>query len=409
MSAQKHPPLPARFIGLDIHKHYLVAVGVDAERNLVLGPQRVPWTHFEGWINKRLRPDDAVALEVTTNAWRVHDALVDKVRSVTIVHPPNVRLIVAQPVKTDRKAAQALADLLAAGLLQGIWVPPQEVRDLRALVSRRWRAVAMSTAAKNRLHSVLHRANAGLPAEGSPFDPENRDWWDGLPLSETEALLVQEDLDTLAFAIKQKERLEAALHKMAAGDARVPLLVQVPGIGVINAMSILGAIGDIRRFEDPACLASYAGLCPRIYDSGERRTTGRITKHGRRDLRRAMVDAANKAVEHHPRWKREFQRLEPRKGRSKAVTAVARMMLISVWHILTAQIADREIEPQQAASALFAYAYKVGVRNLPGGITARQFVRRELDRIGFTEFERFRWGSKVITLPDELRRKVAEM
>jgi len=403
MPTQKHPPSPARYIGLDIHKKYLVAIGVDDDRNLVFGPQRVPWSHFENWVVKRLRHDDAVALEATTNAWRVHDALVEQVQSVTVVHPPSVRLIIAQPVKTDKKAARALADLLAAGLLKGIWVPPQPVRDLRALVSRRFRAVSMSTAAKNRLHSVLHRANAGLPDEGSPFAPENRDWWDGLPLSLVERTLVREDLDTLDFAQGQKERLEAAMHELAASDPRVPLLIQVPGIGVINAMTILGAVGDITRFENPEGLSSYAGLTPRIYDSGERRTTGKITKHGRRDLRRAMVDAANHAVTSHPRWQREFERLEPRKGRSKAVVAVARMMLVSVWHILSGEHADREIAPQQAASALFKYAYDVGVRNLPGGISARQFVRRELDRIGFTGFERFRWGSKWITLPDELR------
>jgi transposase len=65
------------------------------------------------------------------------------------------------------------------------------------------------------------------------------------------------------------------------------------------------------------------------------RTTGRITETGRRDLRRAMVDAANQAVRHHPHWIEDFERRQPHLGRSKAVVAVARKLLVVVWYVLT--------------------------------------------------------------------------
>jgi hypothetical protein len=118
-------PDPKRFIGLDIHKHYLIAIGVDADLNQVLGPQRVQLVNLESWIHKTLTPSDAVVIEMTTNTWQVYDELLPHVHSVTVVHPPHVALIVRSQVMTDKIAASHLARLLAKGLLTGIWIPPR--------------------------------------------------------------------------------------------------------------------------------------------------------------------------------------------------------------------------------------------------------------------------------------------
>ena len=78
-----------------------------------------------------------------------------------------------------------------------------------------------------------------------------------------------------------------------------------------------------------------------------------------------MVTAANHAVEHHPHWKKEFARLEPHLGRSKAIVAIARKLLVAVWHVLSQEVADRFAEPGNVAVRFYRYAYKVGVQNLP--------------------------------------------
>ena len=101
----RNRPPPTRFIGLDVHKHYLVAIGVDIELNQVLGPQRVQLSHLEKWIRKTLTHQDAVALEMTTNAFQLHDDLLPHVHSVTLVHPPHVKLITRAQVITDKIAA----------------------------------------------------------------------------------------------------------------------------------------------------------------------------------------------------------------------------------------------------------------------------------------------------------------
>jgi transposase len=389
---------PTRFFGLDIHKEYFVAVGVNPQREVVFGPQRVSNYQLDEWGARVLTTQDSVVLEMTTNTYLFYDTLVPLVHSVIAVHPPNVALVTNVKVQTDKKAALALAQLHAAGLLEGVWIPPQEVRDLRALIARREKMVRLSTMAKNRLHSLLHRNHLILPEK--PFAPEQRSWWESLPLSSTEQFLVHSDLDTLEFAQKQVEQAEECLKKASAQDERIPLLVQLLGVAMLTAITILAAIGDVTRFPNAKKLVGYAGLGTRVHDSGKSHNSGRITKTGRRDLRRAMVNAANHAIEHHPHWKKEFERLEPHLGRSKAVVAIARKLLVAVWHVLSEKAADRFADPTSVACSFFAHAYRVGIRNLPEGQSAIAFTREQLDRLGIgQDLLEIPWGSKPHKLP----------
>ena len=389
---------PTRFFGLDIHKEYFVAVGVNPQREVVFGPQRVSNYQLDEWVARVLTTQDSVVLEMTTNTYLFYDSLVPLVHSVIAVHPPNVALVTNVKVQTDKKAALALAQLHAAGLLEGVWIPPQEVRDLRALIARREKMVQLSTMAKNRLHSMLHRNHLILPEK--PFAPEQRSWWESLSLSSTEQFLVHSDLDTLEFAQKQVDQAEECLKKASAEDERIPLLVQLPGVAMLTAITILAAIGDVTRFPNAKKLVGYAGLGTRVHDSGKTHNSGRITKTGRRDLRRAMVNAANHAIEHHPHWKKEFERQEPHLGRPKAVVAIARKLLVAVWHVLSEKAADRFADPTSVACSFFAHAYRVGVRNLPEGQSAIAFTREQLDRLGIgQDLLEIPWGSKHHKLP----------
>lgn len=391
---------PTRYIGLDIHKNYLVAVGVDRDQNIVFGPSRTTWDHFDTWIARHLTRQDAVVVEMTTNTWQVYDTLLPQVGSIIVVHPQHVKAVVDAQVKTDRKAATTLAQLHAAHFLKGLWVPPQPVRDLRALTAQYRKMSRLGTIAKNRLHAVLHRHHILVPEGFELFHPDLRPWWNLLHVSDLEKVNVQSDLDTLEFAQKQKATLEEHLGKAAAQDERFALLAQIPGIGLINGVNILAAIGDIRRFEQASHLVGYAGLGSRVHDSGETRTTGRITKTGRRDLRSAMVQAANVAVQHHIFWKKELARLEPRLGRGRAIVMIARKLLVAVWHILSKEVADRHADPRDVACSLFLHAYKIKVRNLPDKMSAKQWTRYQLDRLGIgADLTEIPWGTKKVKLP----------
>jgi transposase len=114
-----------------------------------------------------------------------------------------------------------------------------------------------------------------LPEQGDPFAPEQRAWWEQLPLTDLQRVNVLNDLDTLRFAQQQIASLTEVVQKLALQDERVPLLVQLPGIGLLSAISVLAAIGDITRFADAPHLVGYAGLGTRVHDSGQTHTSGR--------------------------------------------------------------------------------------------------------------------------------------
>jgi transposase len=379
MSPQNTSPL--RFIGLDVHKHYLVAIGVDAQAQRVYGPRRVELSQLERWMRTDLTPQDAVVLEMTTNTWQLHDDLLPHVHSVTVVHPPHVALITQAMVMTDKIAASQLARLHAKGLLVGIWVPPQAVRDLRVLIAHRTKMTRLATQAKNRLHAHLHRHHL-LPPPGDPFTSAQRDWWLALALPAPEQAMLQSSLDTLEFANQQIHQIEVTLTALAGQEERLPWLVQLTGIQIVNALTILAAIGDIARFPCAKKLVGYAGLGTRVHDSGQTTRTGKITKAGRRELRAAVVEAAQSAVLYHPHWKAELARLEARLGRNKAIVAIARKLLVAIWHILSQAVVDRWADPERVARKFLQVAYRLGKAHRAGPLSAPGYVRQQLDRLG---------------------------
>ena len=80
--------------------------------------------------------------------------------------------------------------------------------------------------------------------------------------------------------------------------------------------------------------------------------------------------------------------------------AIARKLLVAVWHVLTKKVADRFAEPQDVARSFLAHAYKIGVKNLPAGKSGLFFTREQLDQIGIAqELQEVPWGSKRQKLP----------
>jgi len=362
---------------------------------------------------KRL-PTDAVVIEATTIAWAIYDLLAPLVGRAVVVHPAKVKLIAASRVKTDKVDVVSLAHLLRADLLPEVWVPPQHVRDLRALLSHRRRLVSLQTTAKNRLQSVLHRLNL-RPPDGDAFAHKQRAWWIELTLSSTERLRVDQDVATLDHVAAQIADIDVELRRLSTSEEwveQVPYLIQVPGIALLSAMTILGAVGDITRFATAKKLIGYAGLGAGVHDSGKTHRDKGITKQGRRELRYVMIEAARAAVQSHPYWKGEFAQLERRIGEAKAIVAIARKLLMVVWHVLIAKSADRRANEEQVAFKLMIWAWKLSDEQR-GGLSSRQFIRAHLIRLGLgTELTHITRGGtrrplatieEVLALRPELR------
>jgi len=183
---------------------------------------------------------DDVVLEMTPNTWQLHDELCAYAGSVVVVQPPHVALISRSLVMNDKIAASILARLLGKGLLVGIWIPPQEIRELRGLVAQRKKLTGLATQAKNRLHAVLQRHHL-VPPEGNPFHESQQRWWLALPLGTLEKVNVQSDLETSRFAQAQQVHLTSITEEIASQQEQITRLLQIPGFGVVTAA---GAGGD---------------------------------------------------------------------------------------------------------------------------------------------------------------------
>jgi transposase len=372
-----------RYVALDIHKHYCVVAGVDREGRILLQPVRVEHADLEGWLKKHLRSTDQVVIESTTNAWHVYDLLAPLVEWVVVANPIRVKQIAQARVKTDIRDTLILARLLAANLVPEVWVPPAHVRELRQLLSQRRQFVETHTQIVNRMHSVAHRHHLKHEA-GKRFNEKTTRWQKDKRLSFLEQFQLQLEMENLTYIEKQIEKISKEVRKMChqkpwAQD--MTYIMQLPGFGVITAMTVLAAIGEIQRFESPKHLASYSGLTPGLEQSGTKNRGKGITKEGRRELRWAMVEAAQMAVKSDPLWKTRFQEMQKRMHRNQAIAAVAHRLLELVWYVLTRRQPYRHFSHERIAYKYLTWAWKMD-EDARDGLTRQQFARYYMMRLG---------------------------
>jgi len=372
-----------RYVALDIHKHYCVMAGVDREGRVLLQPVRVEHADLEGWLKKNLRASDHVVLESTTNAWHVYDLLSPVVARVVVANPFKVKQIAHARVKTDIRDTLILARLLAANLVPEVWVPPAHVRELRQLLSQRRQLVETHTQMVNRMHSVAHRHHLSH-ARGKRFNEKNTVWQKDKRLSKVEQFQLELEMENRVYLEKQISRIGKEVAKMSHQKPwaeNMTYLMQLPGFGVITGMTVLAAIGDIQRFDSAQHLASYSGLTPGLEQSGTRNRGKGVTKEGRKELRWAMVEVAQRAVKSDPLWKHRFQELQKRMHRNQAIVAVARRLLELVWYVLTRRQPYRHFSQERIAYKYLTWAWQMD-DEARDGLTRQQFTRYYLMRLG---------------------------
>jgi transposase len=371
-----------RYIALDIHKKYCVIAGVDRDGRVVLQPVRVEHADLEGWLKKNLRSSDHVVIESTTNAWHVYDLLSPLVERVVVANPIRVKQIAQARVKTDIRDTLILARLLAANLVPEVWVPPAHVRELRQLLSQRRQLVETHTQIVNRMHSVAHRHHL-KHERGKRFNERNTAWQKDKRLSKLEQFQLKLEMENRAYIEKQISRIGKEVAKMShrkpwAQD--MAYLMQLPGFGVITAMTVLAAIGEIQRFASARHLASYSGLTPGLEQSGTKYRERGVTKEGRKELRWALVEVAQRAVKSDPVWKTRFQEMQKRMHRNQAIVAVARRLLELVWYVLTRRQPYRHFSQERIAYKYLTWAWQMD-EAARDGLTRQQFARYYLMRL----------------------------
>jgi transposase len=371
-----------RYVALDIHKEYVLAGGMNARQEWTLPPRRIEISKLGEWAKKNLCGTDAMVIETTTNVWAIYEVVQPWAGYTVVAHAAGVRQIAEARVKTDKEDVKRLIRLLIADILPEVRVPPQPVQELRGLISYRQRLVKTGAILRNRLQSLLHSHNLVLPEEGLL----NQAWWNQqAKISELENLQIRQELSLLEQIEKHKTELDHELGRQSLGarwGKQTLHLMQLPGIGVVIAMTILSAIGDIQRFESANKLVGYSGLGAGVHDSGQEHIEKRITKTGRKELRWAMVEAAWRAVRMSPYWKEQYEKYLQRLRRpSQAIVVVARKLLVAVWHVLSKEETDVHASAEDLAYKMLVWSWDLDESGRQG-LTYKQFAKYALMKLG---------------------------
>jgi transposase len=340
------------------------ATGQVAKMTRTFGTMTADLLALASWLGEY--QVEHIAMESTGVYWYPVYNLLEDGCTVVLVNPQHIKAVPGR--KTDVKDSEWLADLLRHGLLKASFIPPQPIRELRELTRYRKRLVQERTQAANRLQKVLESANlkvgaiatdllgvsgramleALIAARQTPAEmaqlargrlrsrlPALQQALEGRVTDHHRFLLRQmlTQVDFLDQAIGQVQmQIERQLEPY---HEAMELLQTIPGISATSAAAIIAEIGvDMTRFPSAKHLASWAGLCPGNKQSGGRRLQAG-TNPGNRWLRGVFGEVA--WVVSHTKDNylvAQFRRIARRRGKYKAVIALAHTILVIIYHLL---------------------------------------------------------------------------
>ena len=318
------------YLGVDLHKQSCWVTVLDADGHLLesrkLGTEKWELLEFFGKVEKPA----AVAVEATFNWYYFLNVIEPLGLELHLVHPWKTRAIASARIKHDKLDSRVLAELLRTGFLAEAWIAPRAVREQRQLLRYRVHTVQWATRAKNCIHAILNRNGIRAPLR-SPFGPQGREFLTEVELPGTDRWEVDGQLARLDLLRGQLRELDQEVRRHCRTSPLAQALEAIPGIGPFIAWLLIAEIGDIQRFPSAKHLASYTGLAPSLYASGEHRWGGAITKQGSTVLRWALVQAAHRAALS-PRFQEFYQRQRERHGAGKATVALARKLAVIAYY-----------------------------------------------------------------------------
>lgn len=317
------------YVGIDLHKKTISLCVVNQERE-VLNRKRLYCNEAERIVAffKELGPFRAVVEATASYEWLVSliEPLADR---VVPAHPKKLRVIAESTRKSDQLDAQVLAEFLALDMIPEAYRPSKRQRAHRVLTRHRGYLSRRVTSVRNKIRRILSNYNA---------DREDLFTERGLVYL-SKVAVVEADrfvLDQLAAELPMyTQQLAEADRRLAAFAQEAPvkeaeareILDTIPQVGPVTIDVVVSELGDVDRFRSQKKACAYAGLVP-----GQRESAGRtrelgITKEGSKSLRWALVQAAWRLVNTTARWRCIFEGLLRRRGKKKAIVAVARRLL----------------------------------------------------------------------------------
>lgn len=363
--------------GIDVHKEFLQVCILS--RSSESSQYRFRYTH-EGLLSLKdlllAAGCDLVAVESTGIYWYKLYLVLEPDIPVIVANAYQIKSIPGR--KTDSNDAQWIAELALHGLIKPSRVFPRRDREFRELTRNRAVLVQTRTTIKNRIHKILDGAGIRLKAAMTDlFGRSGRHLLQGIsdqteldpllatipsPLIRARSEQIRETLQ-IALSPIQLHLLKAQLALLTELDSKLDqiddlilaavtddqyealaICLSVPGIQTTAAVTFLAEVGEVQDFATADRLVSWAGLAPSVYQSADTLVTGTITKRGSKQLRWILVQIAQAASRtKNTVFARFFRRIAYRRGRNKAIVALARKILTILWHLLIHR--ERYVEP----------------------------------------------------------------
>lgn len=327
------------YVGIDVHKEsWQVTIRSEAEE---IFNGRIPGQYlslkrlldrYQGSLMK-------VAYEAGPFGFWLSDKLFEDHIEVIVVPPSLIPIESGNRVKTDKRDSRKLAKLLENNMLKKVYVLTPEERQHRDLLRTRRQIV-------DHRKDVARQIKSKLLFYGivSPF-PTTRYWslkyiewiktlsFDTHYLRECFHLLI----DLYEYLTRQIARINRKIVLLCREEKyvnRIKLLCTAPGIGRLTAIEILVELQDVSRFESAEEIASYMGLTPSEYSTGEKTRQGRITRCGNTRVRTYLVESTWILITKDPVLRLKYLKLKNAKGGKRATIAIARKFIIIIRRML---------------------------------------------------------------------------
>lgn len=353
--------------GLDIHKKIIVACLITPAGKVIqsFGTMTESLLELADWLLSM--GCTVVAMESTGVYWKpIYNILEATGMEILVVNAQHIKAVPGR--KTDVKDAEWIADLLRHGLLRGSFIPDRDQRELRELVRYRTKMTQERSREVNRIQKVLEGANikpgdvasdvmgkSGRDilraiVEGNSSPEAMAQMARGKLKNKTEMLekaltgligshqkmLLQAQLRHIDFLDEEIQKLSQEVqNRMRPFEEAIEALDGIPGISRTNAEQILCETGiDMSRFPTDKHFASWAALCPGNNESANKRKSGK-TRKGNMALKAALTQAAISASRTKGTYFNSmYHRIAARRGKNKAIVAVAHAILITIYHML---------------------------------------------------------------------------
>lgn len=335
------------YVGMDVHKRTISYCVKSADGGIV--EEGVVRSSREGIIELLGKLDFPWigAMEATMFTGWIYDELTDGGHIVKVADPYMLRAIVASKKKSDRIDARKLADLLRCNLLPEVYMASSETRELRRVLRFRNLMVHMAVRMKNKAATLLMEVGAEYnksKLHGKRYFSELLSKLDEVPESVVELLKLSRS-GVEIFDGWQKRLLKGLREHPRIRD-RMELLMSIPGVGEVTALTWVLEIDDPRRFSSVRKATSYCGLCSAFKESAGKVRRGPLSKQRNANLQTILIEAAKLAPRWNPQLKAVYEKEAADGNNNHATIAVARKL---VAYLLSVDKSGESFELRQTA------------------------------------------------------------